>query len=425
MEMILPAAPPEGTTDSNKNHLLPLATVMSLFFLWAIGVNVNDILIPHFKRVFQLSDFQSSFIQTAFFGGYFVAAYPAGRVIERVGYKKGIIVGLLICAVGALLFIPSAYVRYYPLFLGSLFVMAAGQSFLEVASNPYIALLGPAKHSATRLNLAQALGAAGSVITPILGTIFILRPAELMSASGNPSSEARIIALPYLGLVAIYILYALMISKSNLPEASPYNNGAELTQKPGASEVFRFPHLVNGVIAQFFYVGAQVGVASFVIRLSENQIPGLPDSAAAEYLRYHLLGFMLGRILGSALLQKVSAARLLSIFTIAALIASALVVFGSGAMPIWASVALGACNSIMFPTIFVLSLSGIGSLTKLGSSLLVMSIVGGALLPPIMGLLSDASNIQRAFLVPMVAYAVVLQFSVIGWRLSTRTNAAS
>jgi MFS transporter, FHS family, L-fucose permease len=416
VDVILPSAQPDRVAESNAQYLWPMSTVVSLFFLWAIGVHFNDILIPHFKRVFQLNDFQSSFIQAAFFGGYFIAAYPAGRITERIGYKRGIVTGLSICAIGALMFIPSAYVRFYPLFLGSLFIMASGQSFLEVASNPYIALLGPPKQAAMRLNIAQAFNALGAVLTPTIGTLLILRPAERASAFGSPSSEMRILALPYLGFATIYGLYALLISKSHLPEVQPPGAVNTPSQAPRFSEAFRYPHLIKGVVAQFFYVGAQVGVASFVIRLSEHQIPGLPDSIAAQYLRYHLIGFMLGRIFGSVMLHRTSAARLLAVFALAALIASALVVFGTNTLPIWACISLGGCNSIMFPTIFALSLNGIGNLTKMGSSLLVMAIVGGALLPPLMGLISDASNIQWGFLVPMVAYALVLHFAVTGRR---------
>ena len=395
---------------------MPLSLVTSLFFLWAIGVHLNDILIPHFKSVFHLNDFESSLIQSAFFGGYFLAAFPAARLMEKFGYKKGILIGLMTCAAGALTFIPAAFVHAYPLFLCALFIMACGQSFLEVASNPYIALLGPPERSAMRLNIAQAFNAAGAVLTPFVGVLLILGPAERAAGSGNAASEARILAIPYIGMVVIYLCYALVIYRTNLPEVQQPGADFDRSTETHTSHILKFPHLLWGVLAQFFYVGAQVGVASFVIRLAEHKIPGLPDSLAAHYLRYHLIGFMVGRIFGSVLLQRIPAAKLLSIFGVAALIASGLVVFGSGFVPVWSSVAIGACNSIMFPTIFALSIKGLGRYTKIGSSLLVMAIVGGAILPAIMGLISDASDIQRAFLVPLASYVVVVFFALFGYR---------
>ena len=392
---------------SSPRYLLPLASVMSLFFLWAIGVHFNDILIPHLKGTFQLSDFKSSWIQTAFFGGYFVAAIPAARFAERNGYKRGMIAGLLTCAAGAMMFLPAAMVHAYPLFLLSLFIMACGQSFLEVAANPYVALLGPPQKSALRLNLAQAFNATGAVLTPILGAAFIFGPVERNASSAHRVSELRLLAGPYIGLTMVYLLFAFGISRVSLPEIqaaglAPYR----------FSSVTRFPQLMRGVVAQFFYVGAQVGVASFIIRLAEYRSPSLQHSMASQYLRYHLLAFLGGRILGSLLLQRISPSKLLAAFAVAAIVASGLVISAGAMFPVWAAIMLGFCNSIMFPTIFALSIQGLGDHTKLGSSLLIMAILGGALLPPVMGLISDRSSIQYAFAVPCASYFVVLLFAI-------------
>jgi FHS family L-fucose permease-like MFS transporter len=395
------------TKHSSATYLVPLASVMSLFFLWAIGVHFNDILIPHLKGAFKLNDFQSSWIQTAFFGGYCVAALPASRFAERHGYKRGMIAGLLTCAAGAVMFLPAAMVHAYPLFLLSLFTMACGQSFLEVAANPYVALLGPPQKSALRLNLAQAFNAAGAVLTPILGAAFIFGPVERTALSAHRVSEVKLLAGPYIGLTLVYLLFAFGISRVSLPEIQ---SGRSARYR--LVSMMRFPQLMRGVLAQFFYVGAQVGVASFIIRLAEYRSPLLQHSTASQYLRYHLLAFLGGRILGSLLLQRISPSKLLAAFAVAAIAASSQVMFAGAMFPVWAAVMLGLCNSIMFPTIFALSIQGLGDYTKLGSSLLIMAILGGALLPPVMGLISDRSCIQYAFAVPCACYFVVLLFAL-------------
>lgn len=419
-----------ATPLTEKRYILPFILVTSLFFLWAIGVNLNDILIPHLKKAFGLTDFRSSLIQTAFFGGYFLAALPAGYVVQRLGYKKGILTGLLICALGTLLFLPAATVRIYEFFLFALFVMACGQCFLEVASNPYIALLGPNESSARRLNVAASFNSVGAVITPILGAAFILSGIEHTSAqlaAMTPGqvlayrvSEANMVKLPYLCMTCIFLLMALLVFLSGLPEiqndASPVNQPSSSKARSKLKEIWGHTHLVKGVAAQFFYVGAQIGVASFVIRFAQRSIPGIHEKSAAHFLQLHLLGFMIGRFAGSALLKRMSASRLLSVFSSGALAGLVIVLFASGHAPVWAVVALGFCHSVMFPTIFALSLKDLGPYTKLGSSLLVMSIIGGAACPAVMGLISDATNIQRAFVVPLVCHAYVFYFAMWGYK---------
>jgi len=291
---------------TERKYILPLVLITSLFFLWALGVNLNDVLIPHLKKAFRLTDLQSSLIQTAFFGGYFLAALPAGRLMERIGYKKGILTGLALCATGALLFIPAATILAYWFFLLALFVMACGQSFLEVAANPYVTVLGPAGSAERRLNLAQSFNSVGAVITPVIGAAFILTNTESQSAQMDEASTVRI---PYLIIASIFLAVAAMICFTKLPEVQ---DDAPEPQK--LSEVWKHPHLVRGVLAQFFYVGAQVGVASFIIRLTEYLVPGTADKAAAGYLKWHLLGFMIGRFAGSAIMKYIPASRLLAAF---------------------------------------------------------------------------------------------------------------
>lgn len=411
-----------STPITERRYLLPLALVTSLFFIWAIGVNLNDILIQHFKKAFGLSDFQSSLIQSAFFGGYFLAALPAGWLMERIGYKRGILVGLLVCATGTILFIPAASIRVYAFFLFALFVMACGQSVLEVAANPYVTTLGPEQSSERRLNLAQSFNAMGAVLVALLGSRFILSGIEHSTAelavmtpaqlTAYRISEANMVKTPYVFITAIFLLVALLIFLTRLPEIreTATQGNAKLSGTLG------FGHLMKGVVAQFFYVGAQVGVASFIIRFIEFTMPGTHEKAAAHYLQAHLAGFMIGRFFGSAIMQKVGAPRLLSIFAGGSLLSLAVVLLASGIAPGWAIVLIGFFHSIMFPTIFALSIKNLGPYTKLGSSLLVMSIIGGAVIPAIMGRISDAWNIQYAFLIPLICHAYILYFAIWGYR---------
>jgi FHS family L-fucose permease-like MFS transporter len=412
---------------TERRYAVPLILVTSLFFLWALGVNLNDILIPHLKKAFHLSDFRSSLIQTAFFGGYFLAALPAGWLMEKIGYKRGILVGLVTCATGALLFVPAASVRLYGFFLFALFVMACGQGVLEVAANPYVTILGPPESSERRLNLAQSFNSVGAVVTPIIGAAFILTGVEYSRAqlaAMTPAqlrayevAEAATVKLPYLIIAALFLAVAALIFFAQLPEVGEAD-GQEKRQDAvaGLRGLWSYGHLLKGVLAQFFYVGAQIGVASFVIRFAQYSMPGMPEKHAADYLKLHLLGFMIGRFAGSAIMKHVAAPRLLSMFGASALTCLAVVLLGGGVAPMWALVMLGFFHSIMFPTIFALSLKHLGLYTKLGSSLLVMSIIGGAVFPAIMGYISDTSNIRYAFLVPFLCHLYVLYFATRGYR---------
>jgi MFS transporter, FHS family, L-fucose permease len=420
-------ANPSSAPLTERRYVVPLVLVTSLFFLWALGVNLNDVLIPHLKKAFSLTDFRSSLIQSAFFGGYFLAALPAGWIMERVGYKKGILLGLIICATGAFLFIPASYIRLYGFFLFALFVMACGQSFLEVAANPYVTILGPPESSERRLNLAQSFNAVGAVVTPFIGAAFILSgiehtPAETAAMTPNQvqayrAMEASMVRVPYMVIAAIFLCVAAMIYFSNLPEVPAAGGPRGVDERAvRLRDLWAYPHLVKGVVAEFLYVGAQVGVASFIIRFAQHMIPGTHEKVAAHYLQMHLIGFMIGRFAGSAIMRKISAPRLLSLFGSGSMIALIVVLTASGAVPVWAVVLVGLFHSIMFPTIFALSLKNLGPYTKLGSSLLVMAIIGGAVFPALMGIISDATNIQMAFIVPLLCHAYVLYFALSGYK---------
>jgi MFS transporter, FHS family, L-fucose permease len=423
-------SPSQSVPVTERRFLVPFILITSLFFLWAFGVNLNDILIPHLKKAFGLSDFQSSFIQVAFFGGYFLAAFPAGRLMEKIGYKKGILTGLFLCAVGAVLFLPASSSRIYGFFLFALFVMACGQSFLEVAANPYATILGPAASADRRLNFAQSFNAVGAVLSPVVGRAFILTGVENTSAQiaamsaaqleAYRAAEASTVKGPYLLIAGIFIVVAVLIQLTHLPdvEETDAEAGAAGAEKNSES-VLAYPHLVRGVVAQFFYVGAQVGVASFVIRYAQFAVPGTPAKTAALYLLLHQIGFMAGRFIGSAVMKKIAASRLLSLFAAASLICASVALFATGLISVWAVVLIGFFHSIMFPTIFALSIKHLGPLTKRGSSLLVMAILGGAVFPAMMGRISDASSIQTAFVVPLLCYVFILYFGISGYKPSS------
>jgi len=443
---------------TERTYALPFVLVTSLFFLWSIGVNLNDVLIPHLKKAFDLTDFQSSFIQVAFFGGYFLAAFPAGSLMEKIGYKKGILIGLVICAMGTLLFLPAASSRTYGFFLLALFVMSSGQSFLEVGANPYVTVLGPAESSERRLNFAQSFNAVGAALVPTLGAAFILSgieytPAQRAAMSPTQlqayvTSETNLVKVPYLAITAIFLFVAVLIYFARLPEVKEQESeGAQKELTGNASGILSHPHLIKGVIAQFFYVGAQVGVGSFAIRFAKHSmpqtldamsawgahfvagqhgalnflahmVPTTPEKMAAIFLVAHQTGFMIGRFSGSWMMKSIPAPRLLAAFGCGALACVLAGIGMSGLSSVVAIVLVGFFNSIMFPTIFALSLKNLGALTKRGSSLLVMSIIGGALIPAAMGRISDASSIRVALVMPLFCYIYVIYFAVSGYKPS-------
>lgn len=418
---------------TERRYVAPFILITSLFFLWAFGVNLNDILIPRFKNAFALSDFQSSFIQVAFFGGYCLAAIPAGRLMEKIGYKRGILTGLALCASGALLFVPASGAGTYAFFLVALFIMACGQSFLEVAANPYVTILGPADSSERRLNLAQSFNAVGAVCAMLLG-LYILTGREItpqqrvaFSAAQEHAyrtAQASSVRVPYVLIACIFVAVALLIVTMHLPEVSEKDT-ENIDERASWKKVLQQEHLVKGVLAQFLYVGAQVGVGSFVIRFAQHSLPGLTARSAWYYLLGHWIGFMLGRFGGSALMKSIPAPRLLSIFGAGSLVSIVVALSVSGPASVWALVLIGFFHSIMFPTIFALSIKNLGPLTKRGSSLQVMAILGGAILPAIMGRISDATNIRTAFVVPLVCYLYIFYFAVSGYKPSNSRSEES
>jgi len=419
-------APSLNTNRLDKHNMakryamIPVILVTSLFFLWGFAHNLNPILIPHLKKACQLSDFQSAFVDSAFFIAYFAVALPAGYFMKRFGYKPGIVVGLLLFATGAFLFFPAADTRAYGFFLVALFVIASGLTFLETAANPYISVLGNPDTATQRLNFAQSFNGLAATLAPFIGGRYILSGKTLaleeqaaMSAgdlNAYLQAEADAVKLPYLVIGAVVLLVALLVIRTPLPEINEEAHEKDNSHVPGRS-LWSNRNFVFGVIALFFYVGAQVGVVSFFIRFSD-QVAGVQEKAAANLLSIALLGFMLGRFVGTFLMRYVTPAKLLALFSLLNVVFTILSVWVDGLFAVYAMVGVTFLMSIMFPTIFSLSISGLGKYTKQGSSILIMSIVGGAIIPLIMGRLSDAFTMQAAYLVPAACFAIVLLFAL-------------
>lgn len=418
-------SPDVGPTTTGGNlaraALVPLILIVSLFFLWGMANNLNDILIKQFKKAFELSDFQAGLVQSAFYLGYFLFALPAGMFMRRFGYKGAVILGLLLYAVGAFLFYPAAQLRTYSMFLLALFVIASGLAFLETSANPLMTVLGPSEGAARRLNLAQAFNPMGSVIGVLVGKHFILsgveptrQALEAMTPDARDAfftTETAAVQAPYLVIGCLVLLWTVLIAISRFPKT--VDHAAD--QASGMShlrQLVRKRHFVLSVVAQFFYVGAQVCIWSYLIRYAQGTVPGTPEKLAADYIAISLVVFMAGRFLGTAALRYVGPARLLLVFALANCGLCAVAVVLPGMVGIYALIASSFFMSIMYPTIFALGLEGMGDdERKLGSSLIVMGIVGGALLTVVMGAVSDAIGIRWSVMVPLACFAFVVVFA--------------
>jgi FHS family L-fucose permease-like MFS transporter len=398
-----------------KNHFA-VVLIISLFFLWGFALNLNPILIPHLKKACQLSDTQSAFIDSASYIAYFLLALPAGWFMKRFGYKGGIVLGLMLFAIGAFLFYPAAVTRSYVFFLGALFIIASGLTFLETAANPYITVLGDPEGATQRINFAQSFNGLAATLAPLLGGTFILsgetlsdekqalmRPEDL---SSYLDKEASAVQIPFLIIGAVVLIVALFLIRTPLPEIAEEEGQVENT-----GSLLKEKNLMLGVMAQFFYVGAQTCVSSFFIRFS-SQVAGIQEKSAAMYLSAALLGFMIGRFVGTFLMKYIAPPKLLAIYSVINIVLVFAAVFFHGMASVYALMGVTFFMSIMFPTIFSLSIRGLGSRTKQGSSMVIMAIVGGAVFPVIMGRVSDHTNIQTAYLVPAACFAVILYFAI-------------
>jgi MFS transporter, FHS family, L-fucose permease len=419
--MALPTTPKVNLKQNNtKGYLFPFILVTSLFFFWGFVHNLDPVLIPHLRKAFTLNFLQSSLVDFSVFIAYFVMALPAGFIMRKYGYKSGILLGLLLFGIGSLLFIPAANTREYALFLGALFIIASGLTFLETAANPYAALLGPKESSTQRLNLAQSFNGLAVVLAPIIGGEFILSGKNLtdaQKAAMTPealdaylAAEAATVKGPYLILGIIILTVALIFALTKLPEIKEEEEGA----KSSFSNAVRHKHLIWAVVAQFFYVGAQVCVTSFFINIAVKAAH-IDEKMASKYLGYgYGVAFMVGRFAGTFFMKYISPNKLLAIYAAINIVLSGIAIVSTGMITVYALIGVGFFMSIMFPTIFSLGIQGLGIDTKIGSSLIIMSIVGGALIPLAMGRIADIThNIQNGYIIPLICFIVILFF---GWK---------
>jgi len=414
---------------SKDKNLFAVGLITSLFFVWGFALNLNPILIPHLKKACQLTDLQSSLVDSASYIGYFVMAIPAGLFMKKFGYKGGIIVGLTLCAIGAFLFYPAASVRSYAFFLTALFIIACGLAFLETAANPYMTALGDPESAAFRLNFAQSFNGLAATVAPYVGGLLILSETNLTpeqeksmgvsQLSQYLNKEASSVQIPFLVIGAVVLLLAIILYKTSLPEITDDKEETTVSAKAAGSSKTR--NLALGVIAQFFYVGAQVCVSSFFIRFA-GKVAGIAQKPASVFLAVALAGFMCGRFIGTFLMKYIRPAKLLAIYSVINVFLVVLAVVLHGKFAVYALMGVEFFMSIMFPTIFSLSIRGLGAKTKLGSSLVIMAIVGGAVFPPILGLVSDKTNIQVAYLVPAVCFLFVLYFALTNLRVKEKVD---
>lgn len=399
--------------------------------MWGFVHNLDPILIPHLKRSFRLTTLQASLVDSAVFIAYFVMALPAGVIMKKYGYKAGILIGLAVFAIGSFLFIPAANTQLYEFFLGALFIIACGLTILETAANPYASLLGPKETSTFRLNFAQSFNGLAATLAPIIGGKIILlegisdKQLATMSAPAQQlalASEASSVKTPYLVLGSIILVIAIIFAFIKLPEIVEEEDTSEKKLSgDSVARIFDHSHLNWAIVAQFFYVGAQVCVFSFFI-LYATEAAGIDSQTAAWYAGFGVgLAFMVGRFVGTFLMKFFKASNLLAIYAMVSMALCLVAISASGMLAVYTIIGIAFFMSIMFPTIFSLGIKELGSDTKFGSSLIIMSIGGGAILPPIMGYIADESSIQVGYVVPLICFAVVFMFGLRGHRIIRKT----
>ncbi|MGB8537984.1 MAG: sugar MFS transporter, partial [Acidobacteriaceae bacterium] len=398
----------------------------TLFFMWGFLTALNDILVPHLRSIFELNYTRVMLINSAFFGSYFVFAIPAGLVIERIGYKKTMVVGLLIMAVGALLFVPAANVPSFELFLGALVVLAAGVTALQVAANPYVTVLGPARTASSRLNLTQAFNSLGTTIAPYVGGLLILAAAPMSSAELDQLSasallayrqhEASSVKIPYVFIAVALTALALAIAMFNLPKIEQTREFRPMGEvDTAAKNLWKQRQLVLGALGIFLYVGAEVSIGSFLINyFTQPEIGNMTVKAAAGLVSLYWFGAMIGRFIGSAGLQKLPTRAVLGTVAVVACVLVVISMLSTGWLAMGTIISVGLFNSVMFPSIFALSVEGLGPLTAKGSGLLVQAIVGGAIIPVAEGALADRIGIHHAFILPTLCYIYIAYYGFRG-----------
>jgi len=402
----------------NGNNTTPLIIVTILFFMWGLLTSLNDVLIPHLKSVYTLTYVQAMLVQFCFFSAYFIVSLPAGILIKKIGYQNGAVTGLIIAASGCALFYPAATNGYW-VFLIAFFIMASGITILQVAANPYVTVLGAEKTASSRLTLTQAFNSLGTAVGPFFGGLLILSGTALTIDQLNllpeaeqlayRAQEAASVQLPYLGLAAALIGLALFFAFAKLPKIEHFDDDA--SKHATDRSLLSHKGLVLGAIGIFLYVGGEVSIGSFLVSfLGEANIASLKPADAAKYVAYYWTGAMIGRFIGFAVMRVVSPGKALAFNATAAILLILTAVFGSGSIAMWAIIAVGLFNSIMFPTIFSMALHNLGKFTGQGSGVLCMAIVGGALVPFSQGFLADNINVQMSFLLPAACYVFILFF---------------
>ena len=408
----------------SRETLLPFILVTALFFLWALPNNLNDILIPQFMKSFELSRLQAGLVQSAFYMGYFLLALPAALIMDKYNYKTGLIIGLLLFATGCFLFWPAASSGRYGFFLFALFIIASGLAFLETGSNSFISVLGDPATSERRLNFSQSFNPLGSLTGITIGTVFIFSGTELsvgqietMKNAGTYQAylhdEIMRVGPPYLVIGGIILLWAFLLWRTKFP-VEKKNTDSNSNEKGKLSELLHYPHFLKGIAAQFFYVGAQVGTWSFMIQYLKDYLQKSEKEAGA-LLFISILAFGIGRFVATALMKRIAPNKLMGLYSIINVALCAIAIVMPGIIGGWALVATGFFMSLMFPTIFALGVKGLGPNTKLGGSMIIMAIIGGAVWTPIMGMISDKTNsMALAIVIPLISYLFIIYYSFIG-----------
>jgi FHS family L-fucose permease-like MFS transporter len=395
--------------NNKKSYVLPIILVTALFFLWGLAYGLLDVLNKHFQVALNITKQRSTLLQAAYFGAYFLIALPAGMFMNRAGYKKGIITGLILYAFGALLFYPAAQQASFPFFLLALFILACGLAFLETAANPYMTVLGSPETSAFRLNMAQSFNGVGSFLGPIIGG------ALFFGRSSSGGADLSSVKFVYIIIAAIVLMVMILFLRTPMPEVKEETLVSDVAHADKPLHHHR--HFIFAVIAQFFYVAAQVGIAALFINYCTEKGLGITNEKAAYFLSGSLILFTLGRFVGTGIMKFVAPQRLLAVYSIINIILCACVVELKGMISIYTLMSIFFFESIMFPTIFALGIRDLGAYTKKGASFIIMSIVGGALVPYVMGSLAQQYSTAFSYVVPLVCFVIVLLFAVNGYKI--------
>jgi MFS transporter, FHS family, L-fucose permease len=431
MSIATPSRSAAISPDAPSSYTGPLAVVTTLFFMWGFLTCLNDILVPHLKPIFDLNYKEIMLIQFAFFGAYFLFSIPSAKIIDWIGYQRSMVVGLLTMGVGAFLFVPAASVPSYPLFLMALIVLAAGITCLQVAANPYVTVLGKPQTASSRLTLTQAFNSLGTSLAPSFGGVLILsavpKSMEEIRAMAPDAlrayrlHEAATVKTPYVGLGIALVVLAVAIGSFKLPKIPQAQH--KVGEKVDDS-IWRHPNLVFGAIGIFVYVGAEVAIGSFLVNyFSQPDIGGLTEKVAASFVSFYWGGAMVGRFIGSGLLQKITTGRLLGICAVCAAALVTISMIGTGHFAMWSIILVGLFNSIMFPSIFTLGVAELGPLTGDGSGIMIMAIVGGAIIPLVQGAIADRIGIHHAFFLPVICYLYILFFALSGSKPNSERHA--